>query len=566
MNTLIFFMSMLSSNSSPIVYNNADGFSISGTQTNEAAAEYIIRTLADKGERLHRVIAVTSREAKESALGVFSDGLKRFCGDSLAMPEIVTVDTYDGENELPEETVLANVMSLITSDDLIYLDVSGGKRTHANMMMLLMKLVRYKGIRLADALYSAKNGNSGEITSHNAFYRNLDILDGANQLAVTGRSTQLSEYFGSLDENSSMRRLLDVMEEFSGSISLCSISELDDILKRMKQLIHEAADSDSASMDDFLFRQLIPVISRKFFGESNEPDYCHIILWCLDNHFIQQAVTIYVEKIPKYVFDKGLVTAADAIREEVSAVHSKPEELNLEKELFFSRLMSADGLSEYEKDSKEIIEELSRYLRSGAPYPGGNKIILEAIRTIKRFRKRCFDEKGCVEAIKAILNDRYADKDLRAVAEQLKDKKINCTPYSVDKYLSNNEPVLRAALHLPAARGKTAEETIEKKVRTIENILTMPVPGGFTFNISREDLRSIMLGYLYARGIRNRINHAADKNNTTERMDKLLTEYGFDISFKENIIIDQLRNSVRSISELTPKNNREKENGNALSH
>lgn len=554
-NTLIFFMSMLFPNSQPTVYT-ADGFSITGTQTNEAAAKYIIKALADKGDRLHRIIAITSREAKESALEVFSEGLKEFCGDSLALPEIVTVDTYDGEIELPEEAVLAKVMELITPDDLIYLDVSGGKRTHANMMLLLMKLVRYKGIRLADALYSEKNGASGKVSSHSAFYKNLDILDGANQLAVTGRSGQLSEYFSSFGENSSVRRLLDVMEEFSGSISLCSISELDDILKRMKLLIQEAAKPTPSGMDDFLFRQLIPVISSKFFGESNEPDYCHIILWCLENHLIQQAVTLYVEKIPKYVFDKELVTVTDEIREEVTSAYGKPEELNLEKELFFSRLMSAGSLSADEQQAKDLISELRTALLSDEYYNGGNDRILKAIKLIMSFRRQCIYEGDCYRAIKAILKD-GTNRGLCAIAEQLDGKSINCNVFGTARYLANNEPVLRAALHLPpSAKGKISDETIERKVRTIGNVVTMPVPYGFTFNISRSDLRSIMLGYLYARGIRNRINHAADKNNSTSRMDNLLTEYGFDIAFKEDIIIEQLKNSVTFISKLTPQSNR----------
>lgn len=558
-------MSMLFPNSHPTVYN-ADGISLTGTQTNEAAAKHIIRTLADKGERLHRIIAITSREAKESALEVFSEGLKEFCGESLALPEIVTVDTYDGENELPEEAVLANVMELITSDELVYLDVSGGKRTHANMMLLLMKLVRYKGIHLADALYSEKNGASGKVSSHNAFYRNLDILDGANQLAITGRSTQLSEYFSSFSENISVRRLLDVMEDFSGSISLCSISELDDILKRMKQLIQKVSGSTSAGMDDFLFRQLIPVIYSKFFGENDEPDYCHIILWCLDNHLIQQAVTLYVEKMPKYVFDKGLVTVTDEIRNEVSAAYGKPEELNLEKELFFSRLMSAGSLSADEQQAKDLISELRVALLSDNFYNGGNERILKAIKLIMSFRRQCIYEGDCYKAIKAILKD-GTNRGLCAIAEQLDGKSINCNVYGTARYLANNEPVLRAALHLPvAAKGKISDETIERKVRTIGNVVTMPVPYGFTFNISRSDLRRIMLGYLYARSIRNRINHAADKNNTTSRMDDLLTEYGFDIAFREDIIIGQLRNSVTFISKLTPQTGTEKRKTNALSH
>lgn len=551
MNTLVFFMSMLSSDACLLKYD-AGGFCLTGTQTNEAAAKYLIRTLADKGEKLDRIIAITSRQAKKSALDVFSSGIREFCGESLALPRLITVDTYDGDNELAEETVLADVMGHITSEDIIYLDVSGGKRTDTEMMMLLLKLVRYKGIRLADAVYSAKGSEMGTISSHNAFYRNLDILDGVNQFAVSGKATQLAECFEAFGEDKTVRRLLGVMEEFSSSITLCSTAALDDILKRMKPLIKEVSESPFNGMEDFLFRQLIPVISSKFFGESDEPDYCQIILWCLENHLIQQAVTLYVEKMPKYLFEKGLIRVTDEIKEAVTKSHGQPEELNLEKELFFSKLMDADGLSAEEKEAKRLINELIAALQADSPYEGGNERVLRAIKSIMYLRRRCIDEGGCRMGLNSLLNDRRTYKNVRDLAEFLYHKGITCNPNNLKSQLKNDEAALRVALNLPPSKEKNADYIIEKKVNTIKNVMSMKLPDGFTIYISREELRMTMLGYLYARGIRNRINHASDKNNSTDSMEKLLIKNGFDIAFKENTIINQLKASVGYISALKP--------------
>lgn len=71
----------------------------------------------------------------------------------------------------------------------------------------------------------------------------------------------------------------------------------------------------------------------------------------------------------------------------------------------------------------------------------------------------------------------------------------------------------------------------------------------------------MMLGYLYARGIRNRINHAADKNNSTARMEELLLRNGIDTAFRENVIICQLKRSVKYISGIIPHSSEEKRNG-----
>ena len=565
MNTLVFFMSKLTIASKPVTYD-AGGFSVTGTQTNEAAAKFLIRTLAEKGEKLHRIIAITSRETKAGAVDAFRSGVEAFCGEEYACPELITVDNYDGENAISDETVLAAVMERITAEDLVYLDVSGGKRTDADMMMLLMKLVRYKGIRLADAVYSAKPSDTGTICLHNGFYRSLDILDGVNQFAVSGRSTQLSECFGGFDENSCVRRLLGVMEEFSDSISLCSTEKLDDILCRMKSLIGEVSETESEGMDGFLFRQLLPVISGKFFGTGDAPDYCHIILWCLENHLVQQAVTIYVEKMPKYLFDKGLIAATYKLKEQTSAGFEKHEEFNLEKELFFTKLMDAEGLSEEEKDSKQLFEEIRAALLSGEWYSGGDPRVCAAVRNLKGFTRRYIGEGGSQRAIKAILADPKAGEVFHSIAEMLKDR--TSLPYksaAFTKTITNEDRFIRAALGLPPAGKKSAEDITEKKLRTIEKVDSMAIPEGFSLNMTREELGGCMLGYLYARGVRNRINHAASGSATTPRAEALFAKHGIDTAFCEKTIIEQLKKCADFVLGITAKSE-EREIAYALSH
>lgn len=123
-----------------------------------------------------------------------------------------------------------------------------------------------------------------------------------------------------------------------------------------------------------------------------------------------------------------------------------------------------------------------------------------------------------------------------------------------------------AALGISKVKGKKSDETIDKKVHTVRMAMTMPIPDGFSLYITREQLCKIMLDYLYARSIRNRINHAAEQNNTTENLNKLLTEFGTDIAFRENIIIEQLKKSVEFISEITALSSAEQGESNAVSH
>lgn len=132
--------------------------------------------------------------------------------------------------------------------------------------------------------------------------------------------------------------------------------------------------------------------------------------------------------MPKYLFDKGLVSASDKLREQAAENYGKPETLNLEKELFFTYLMSADCLSDKEKEEQEQIEILKDYLASGTRYTGNNERVIKAIRVVAKLSRLCSQKGSCSQAVSDILNDPLAGDNLRAVAEQLNKSKITCRP------------------------------------------------------------------------------------------------------------------------------------------
>lgn len=549
MNILIFFMSMLQKKPLEITYN-AGGTEITGTQTNEAATKYLIKNLADNQERLDKVIAITSCEAKKDALEVFRKGIELFCADKYFMPEIITADTFSDENTaLPDMTVFENVLGYISTDDVVYFDVTGGRRTEADKMLLLMKLVKYKGICLKNTIYSQVvdyvNG-TGEVCSHNDSYRYLDILDGVNQFVLTGNAAQLSKCYDTAGAGSKVGQLLGTMTDFSDSMTICSTSGLDKILEDMRDNIKAVSGAPCCNMEDFLFKQLIPVINDKFFGKGDTPDYCHIISWCLENQLVQQAVTIYVEKMPKYILDKGLVIVSDELRQQTKDNWKNPENLNVEKELFFSGLMSCNG--DFKNDEKELIERLKIALKLPSNYNIKDRSINKARQQILKFAED-YDSKKDYSKDK-VMSDIAAS--LHGTVFDSKKKRIN--------QICNNEQSLRVALELPAY----TDDTIMKKIYVIKHIKDITLPDGFTLGIGREELRKIMIDYLYVRGVRNMINHASDNRETTEQLKKLFKENSIGTEFSKDAIIKEIEKSVKYISGLSPS--RKEENKHALSH
>ncbi len=558
MNILVFFLSKINPGKngelpSPKTYISPDRCVFEGIQTNEAAAKYLIAKLFDSGEKLGKIIAVTSREAEENGMQRFIDGIKESCDGKFDISNIKFVQSYLGEQNLDDEAVLANVLSEISPEDTVYLDVSGGRRTDVNMMLLLMKLVKYKGIKIADAFYSDFDGT---ISSHSGFYRSLDILDGVNQFVTTGNAVQLAECYSSIPEDSPVKALLAAMVDFSDSVNLCSLSGIEDTLFKMKSLIDEIGGSREGGMDMFLFREIIPIIREKFFGNSGSPDYCQIILWCLDNRLIQQAITLYVEKIPKHLFDKGFITAGDWLKSATKEKCQGRGEINLEKEIFFSNLMSCCGLPDDEKAEKNVGKELVDELKvvlANRNYRTGNKAVLAAKRKILSFYHYSKDFDNCDKAVNNILRTKEPDRWLVIIAEELSKKHCDYKAYKIFNDFQNNEPLLRKLLNLPPAITDQSTKTLLTKINTIENALEMNIPEGISVNISRRELQTVMLDYLYARQIRNRINHAADAADNIQKQEEFFSKYRIDFSFSMRSIISQLKKSVEFILNLSKK-------------
>lgn len=551
MNVLVFILSKLNLSKTGELppsrpYIAPDGTTVNGIQTNEAAAKYLIARLSGSGEKLGKIIAVTSREAEARGMERFQTGIKEFCGVKYDIPNIEFVKNYSESGSLADEVVLANVVSEISSEDTVYLDVSGGRRTDVNMMLLLMKLVRYKGIKIADAFYSDIDGT---ISSHSGFYRSLDILDGVNQFVTTGNAVQLSECYSSIPEDSPVKRLLAAMVAFSDSVNLCSLSGIEDTLTEMKTMIDKISRSRESGMDMFLFREIIPIIRDKFFGAGDNPDYCQIILWCLDNRLIQQAVTLYVEKIPKHLFDKGMLTYTERLKRETIRRYSRPGEINLEKEIFFSKLMSCDVLTAEEIEEMEMVDELKSSLADSNYTPEDNAVSAarNAVLEFKRYSENFESCRGAADFLLHICN---SDPKLIIIAEAIRRLPDSFKADKLLNFVRSDDPLLRQLLDLPPS----SDRSIINKINTIRNINDETVfPEGIAVNISCSDLKVVMAHYLYARQIRNRINHAVDSADTLLRLKELFHEYKIDDTFGMTSIISQLRKSVEFVLELQKK-------------
>lgn len=297
---------------------------ITAKYTNECILECVENLGKIKSEGLDKVIILVSTVVQNTANQYFGNKTAYMYYTNLVgnynnkKTKIVAVmieedggKDADGKTIVTERNtaeILQEICSHINKEDNVYIDSAGGKRTIANTIQLLTKMLTYIGVSNPLTLYADIQNNPHSIVDNSEFVRMTDLTDGFHEFMTTGKADQLQKCVGT-DMDSETSRLIDKICEFSDKIRIGDIDRLDDTILHLKELI-EACRSNpiSNSIESVILQQFIPVFDEKLLGEQHDKvNYPKIITWCLDNMLIQQAFTLFVEKIPVYVLENGLL-------------------------------------------------------------------------------------------------------------------------------------------------------------------------------------------------------------------------------------------------------------------
>lgn len=556
MNILISYLSLYNKKTERSYYTN--GFcaeeSIAAVQTNEPVLRLLEKNLEEKGEKIGRVIPILSFSAENNKCNADPDRTtyEFFCGLTA---EVVGTDgvlcpvrEYEDENTLKETgAVIREICGLITADDDIYIDTSGGTRTSANMLQLLAKILEYKGYRLVGSFYANINYVRPRIETTKDFTELTMLADAVNEFVHTGRSYQLSECFKG-EKHEEIAELIKYMDEFTDRIQLCSISELDDTLMKMRRQIEKVREIQSDETKIVILENLLPVIEDKFFkGDSDGIDYCRMIKWCLENGLIQQAVTIYIEKMPKYIFDNRILICDEKYYREFKGKNgNNPLKQNTDAVIFYDEFM--DSVSTADRSDIIALQTAmkEKFIKRNKDYRYDDRL-KKYICTLFDIRKQSADDfRGYMSRIGSS-SDSYATKTEKLIADYCIEKNFSSFDAMIKTLCNQNEQVLSDIL------GKKAEklDTFDKKIRTAENItMTNCCHEGVTINkkTNINALRSILFDYIYVKSVRNQINHASDEENLNEQQKKKLEDRGYNVGeFTTRVISDIIKNSVERI-------------------
>ena len=332
-NILLIFLSPVQINADNSVretrYENISGEPTHNT--NESAVRYILQS----GETLDRLFIFASKAVRENpavsgktSLQYFLERLGKF---TPAAAEIYDYDeqSTSAENLKSVAKMAERIQNFAQNDKVtLHVDLTGGMR-HVNMMMLdVTRLLEYSGIKeIGKLIYTSYDFKTRicHVEEVRDIYDLFQLIAGVEEFVQFGSVKALDEYYKAKSLSPALKKLVDAMRTFAEEIKLCHYGRLEESIENLHDAVHDFKAGDD--VQDILMERLIERIRADYkpIIINRLRDDLSIIRWCVDHDYLQQALTLYVERIPEYLGEKGFIEQSDEKSKELDRLVARDE-------------------------------------------------------------------------------------------------------------------------------------------------------------------------------------------------------------------------------------------------
>lgn len=506
-----------------------------GRQTNEAPVNCLI-SLAEADAKIHnrkkafdKILCIGTKEVFENktwedktTYQLFEERLKAYCkkqniNSDFEICKIKYTLEDEAENDPTTEaramyiysqiSDVLNIKSPEKKKTYVYVDYTGGFRDISFLMTSIIRYLEFADIECKKILYANFFAKEKRIYELNCIYDMYQMINGVSEFVSTGNAVQLGKLF----EKENTPDLIKAIIEFSNSMAVCDMSKIDQTVSDMAKLTEEVQEEQNSVYYE-MFQSMIPTIREKMrlkeVVKQGKINYPVLIDWCTDNGLIQQATTLYVEKMPFYYSEKGLL-------EKYVCVDEVAPKLGGTKEgaAFYEVLFNKAGITKEDRELAKFTDYVSKMwenvehkysqnmkkqkehkfiekLRGDKEYPDASKRIIEILEYIKD-KEKPNDKKSIYDALQINQND----------AEKFMNE------------LKNNKYIQVYCMTGKKKAKKEKNCTIRNKVRSLKNL---EKKDAWTIGIYN-DLYDRMLYYLAMKMLRNRMNHASNSLTDDDR-------------------------------------------------
>ena len=278
---IVLFLSELRKEPEEIDYRCPHGEPISGGQTNEAPVKYLLR----ENPGIAEVLCIVTPSAEKSAWARFQDTVYQF-RNKVRCTMIPFLEEENFQND-----VLPQILAHAENGDEIFLETTGGLRNAVMYLLLISRTLSYVGVKTAGAVYSNYNNREIEDVSH--LIALFDLIGGMQELTSFGNVRSLRGYYQGREHVPEIDQLLNAVDKLWECITLCRAKQIPNRMEQFNQALGRAEECA-----DPLMRVLLPAFSKKFGKRLTTPG---LIKWCVQSDMLQQALTVYKERIPHYI-------------------------------------------------------------------------------------------------------------------------------------------------------------------------------------------------------------------------------------------------------------------------
>lgn len=549
---------------------NEDGkpMLFSGNQTNDAPVRFLLELAKRNGEPIDKIFCIVSetvyneklphlknsyrtleQEKGKTAYNRFSTLVKKEAGQGI---EIIPI-YYDfgpgnptSKGSFDSKEMATHIYNQIENQSIgenIYIDYTGGLRDSSFFMVALIRYLEFKDIECKDIIYSDFFSKPKEIRNIRYIYDMFDMINGVSEFVGTGNARQLIDLQKKLKEQNSngvdksnVEKFVDSLQSFSDAIALCNVSAIVDAVDSISKAINDLEKDDSGDIFVQMFKTLIPTVKEKLYIDKESPSILDLAQWCLENNMLQQAVTIYNEKILDYYYNnwKDFRDVLYWFLGRNDPCNCKSNKM-LEK---FNNLLYKKSIIEYilsdvlarttNISAKDIDKKVKEHIKTD----------FEACAAISREYSRKTLPHKIIQNCNSVS---VIQKDFSSFINALKNGDYNAKRYLANKIknLDTNEPEFNLK----------ALEILEKKAICHQEY---------------KDLFKAMKFYHTIRVIRNNLNHASGNMTTNNKMIEYLEEQGlegvdpdkgqpFKIKLTKDFISNALQHAIDCSREVCKK-------------
>ncbi len=472
-------------------YNTEEDF-VLGSRSNDAPMEYFFKKYP---QEISEVVVVCSKEAYEDG------SFHRLEQEIIKGRATVTKIDSDNDKKLSGELPIEVMKTLNKGEkEEILIDSTGGLRNDIISSLITSELLSYHQITIKEVIYGEFAGEGEQKNRLHSLKETTDLfllISGMEEFSNTGSVVSLERYFAlpSSKTTENIKAVLSAISSLNDSITLCRVDTIEDKLTAFNRALSQVKEEENP-----LFFMLIATLKEKY-GENM--DILDLISWCVDNGKLQQALTLFNGKMPRYYFEY-FIDASDSQWQNESGKEYEDEYFNrFELDILKFDHRQEEKLKTFlaeDFQKEKFKKEFHQYVRGSKhnPFPEEFQWVGE---NLKKFVTTCYDKGG----------NKISGAICKFDSGLSYPPKKNNLPNSLTSFLENIKTQSGEFMSILLGISYTPSTKNEKHdyVKLLKNFALQLKRRQYQILCSDESqVKVLVQDYLYLKALRNQINHA----------------------------------------------------------